>query len=1057
MQVCPSCGEENPERFRLCGYCGTPLAPAVAATEERRTVTIVFSDLQGSTKLGEALDPESVREVMSRYFDAMTAVLRRHGATIEKFIGDAIMAVFGLPRVHEDDALRAVRAAHETQAALASLNDELESAFGIRLTNRTGVNTGEVVTGDAATAQRLVTGDTVNTAARLEQAAGPNEVLIGELTLHLVRDAVTVEPVDPLELKGKAERVPAYRLVEVLAGVEGLSRRQNSPIVGREAELQVLRGMFDQAVARHEPRMATVVGDAGVGKTRLIRELVGSLGEPTVIVRGRCLPYGDGITFWPVAEALLDAASIATDDPGEVGLAKLKALTGDREVTLRLGSLLGFTTERYGIDELFWGIRRWLELLTEVRGPVVWVIDDIHWAEATLLDLIGHLLETVKGRPIVLVCSSRHDLLDRQPDWATGPRTERVMLAPLNDSDAAEVIANVLGTTGIPETTRDRVVRAAEGNPLFVEQLLSMLVDSGQLRRAGDGWEAAADLSELTVPPTIQALLAARLDLLARDERAVIEPASVAGLEFELGAVRALVPDALVEQVPAHLLAIARKQLIRSARSASFDEDGYRFGHVLIRDAAYQNLLKRARSELHERFVIWADRVNSERARGGEYEEILAYHLEQAHRYLGELGPLDAHGLDLGRQASRRLGTVGRRAMDRGDMPAAASLLRRAAAVIEESPEKVELLIDLGEALSEIGSFGEAESVLEAASTAAGHIGDGRLTAKTRVAQLAAQLYTAAEDWTVKVDETFETALPTFEAADDHDSLALAWRLRFGRHGMAMRFGEAAEAAERVIEHARAAKNRRYETRGASGYAQSVLLGPTPVPEAIERSRKLLEEVESDRHASAFIRTALAQLEAMDNRIDDARRIYDEAVTQLRELGSAVLAASSSIDSAQIEFLAGDLPAAERLLRADHDALTAMGERSLLPSVDGRLARVLYMLDRFGEAEEIARSAQSMSMEDDLDAQAMWRSVLAMILARTGRTDEAVRLGEEAVELRRRSDAIVYLADTLTDFSEVLRFTGRDDEVRAVRNEALRLYELKGDIVSAGRLRTLLS
>src|SRR6187402_114918 len=250
MQVCPSCGEENPERFRMCGYCGTPLAPAVAATEERRTVTIVFSDLQGSTKLGEALDPEAVREVMSRYFDAMTAVLRRHGATIEKFIGDAIMAVFGLPRVHEDDALRAVRAALETQAALAELNDELERAYGVRLTNRTGVNTGEVVTGDAATAQRLVTGDTVNTTARLEQAAGPNEVLIGELTLRLVRDAVTVEPVEPLELKGKAERVTAYRLLAVHAGVEGLARRQDRPIVGRTAELGQLRELFDESVAQ---------------------------------------------------------------------------------------------------------------------------------------------------------------------------------------------------------------------------------------------------------------------------------------------------------------------------------------------------------------------------------------------------------------------------------------------------------------------------------------------------------------------------------------------------------------------------------------------------------------------------------------------------------------------------------------------------------------------------------------------------------------------------------------------------------------------------------------
>jgi tetratricopeptide (TPR) repeat protein len=559
------------------------------------------------------------------------------------------------------------------------------------------------------------------------------------------------------------------------------------------------------------------------------------------------------------------------------------------------------------------------------------------------------------------------------------------------------------------------------------------------------------------VPPTIHALLAARLDLLARDERAVIEPASVAGQEFALGAVRALVADRLTETVSVHLLEVARKQLIRSARSASFDEEGYRFDHVLVRDAAYNNLLKRARADLHERFVRWADRVNAERGRGGEYEEILAYHLEQAHRYLGELGPLDDHGRELGQRASDRLAAAGRRAMSRGDMPAAANLLRRASLLIPESAGRVELQIDLGEALSELGSFADADAVLDEAHASAQRMSDQRLAAKTRVARLAAQLYTAAEDWTAHADQAFADALPAFEAEEDHDGLALAWRLRFGRHGMAMRFGEAAEAAERVVAHARAAGNRRYETRGASGYAQSVLLGPTPVPEAIERCRQLLQEVDSDRHASAFIRTALAQLEAMENRIDEARRIYDEAVTQLRELGSAVLASSSSIDSAQIEFLAGDLRAAERLLRADHDALTAMGERSLLPSVDGRLARVLYTLDAFDEAEEIARSAQAISMDDDLDAQAMWRSVLAMVIARKGQHEEAIRLALEAVELRRRSDAIVQLADALTDFSEVLRFAGREDEVAAVRNEALRLYEAKGDVVSAGRLRSLLS
>ena len=1056
MLVCPSCGEENPDRFRLCGYCGTPLAPAVAPTEERRTVTVVFSDLQGSTSLGERLDPESVREVMSRYFDAMTTVLRRHGGTIEKFIGDAIMAVFGLPRVHEDDALRAVRAAHETQAALAELNDELDRVYGIRLTNRTGVNTGEVVTGDAAAAQRLVTGDTVNTTARLEQAAGPNEVLIGELTWRLVREAVVVEPVEPMEVKGKAERIQAYRLMKVGPEAEGFVRRQDAPIVGRAGELERLSGMLADARNAQACRMATVIGDAGVGKSRLIREFVGEMAGATVVLRGRCLPYGEGITFWPVVEALRDAARIAADDPPEVGIEKLVGLSEDRELALRLGSLLGFTPEPYGIDELFWAIRRLLEALAATRRPVVWVIDDIHWAEQTLLDLIGHLV-TQTEHPVLLLCTARHELLEREPAWATTPGTDRIMLQPLTDADSSQVMLNLLGAA-IPEGTRAQVVHAAEGNPLFVEQLLSMLVDSGQLRAVGDGWEAARDLRELAVPPSIQALVAARLDLLAREERAVIEPASVMGVEFAQTAVQTLVPADLAGEVPRHLTEIAGKGLIRLNRSTPAEGAAYRFHHILIRDAAYQQLLKRTRADLHVRFVDWADEQNRQHDRGTEHAEILAYHLEMAHRYLSELGPLDALGDELGRRAAERLGAAGRRAMARGDMPAAANLLRRAAAVTDESSTGPGILIDLGEALTELGSFDEAADVLEQALAGARALDEDRLVGMAHLAQLATQLYMgAAPDWASRVDASIAASLPAFEAAHDEDGMALAWRLRFGRCGVTLQFGEAARAAEQMVVHSRAAGNRRYEARAASGYATAALLGPTPVTDAIARCRELLVEVEADRRTSALIRATLAQLTAMAGHTEEARDMLGESVQQLRELGSTVLASSSSIDSAQIEVLAGDLVAAERLLRADHDALSGMGERYLLASVDGRLARVLYALDRFAEAGDLARSVRAIAMDDDLDAQAIWRSVLAMVVGREGEIDTAIALGREAIEMRRRSDAIVLLADALTDFGEVLRFSGRDDEARAARSEALRLYERKGDVISAGRLRVLLS
>lgn len=315
MQICPNCGEENPAKFRLCGFCGSPLAPQLPAQEVRKTVTIVFSDLKGSTAMGEKLDSEAVREVMSRYFDEMKAALERHGGTVEKYIGDAIMAVFGLPRVHEDDALRAVRAAAEMRDHLAALNDELEERWGVTVGNRTGVNTGEVVAGDPTTGQRLVTGDTVNTAARLEQAAPTSQVLLGDTTYRLVRHAVEVEEVEPLELKGKAERVPAYRLVEVREA-ETIDRRRDSPLVGRERELDLLSGELAAATRDRSCRMVTIVAQAGVGKSRLIEEFGRSAtASDARLLRGRCLPYGRGITFWPLVEIVRGAAAIADEDP----------------------------------------------------------------------------------------------------------------------------------------------------------------------------------------------------------------------------------------------------------------------------------------------------------------------------------------------------------------------------------------------------------------------------------------------------------------------------------------------------------------------------------------------------------------------------------------------------------------------------------------------------------------------------------------------------------------------------------------------------------------------
>jgi tetratricopeptide (TPR) repeat protein len=941
------------------------------------------------------------------------------------------------------------------QAALPTLNAQFEAEHGITLHNHIGVNTGEVVAGDASLGQRLVTGDIVNVAARLEQAAGSREILLGELTHRLVRGAVEVEPVEPLTLKGKSEPVPAYRLLSVTRVGEAVQRGKDTPMVGREAEMEALRGILARALEERACRMATVVGDAGVGKTRLIREFTTLAEADTLVIRGRCLPYGDGITFWPLREAVHEACGIGADDPADEALAKLRARAGDEEVVDRLASVIGLSETPFPVPEVFWGARKFLEGLGRTH-PVMVVIDDIHWAEATFLDLIGHLTEAVEGAPVVLLCSSRHELLDRQPEWARDPASLRLVLSPLTDADAGRVVEGLLGGTGIDDQVRGRIVQAAAGNPLFVEQLLSMLIDEGVLRRDDDQWVQAGDLSRLRVPPTIEALLAARLDLLAADERGVIEPASVIGQNFAVAAVTDLVPPPLSPAVPAHLEALSAKQLVQPNADADEEEAGYRFHHLLVRDAAYGGLLKRERAELHERFVTWAEAFN---ARHGvdnrEFEEIHGYHLEQAYRYVSELGTVDDSAIAVGVRASLKLAAAGRRAMARGDMPAAASLLRRAAATrTEHDRERLRLLPDLGEALEELGQFEEAQRVLEEAITASREIGDAALAAEATMVLLSVKLYLGEEDgWADSVAREVAAALPVFEAVNDHVGLARANRLLFAMHASAMRLGEASRAAEQVIEHARAAGDLRIERRGALAYAQAALYGPTPVREAIAETERLASQSEDDRRTRALLQTWLAQLYAMDRRLETARGTYASAmslIADLREGEGSILRPSTEL--AQIELLGDEPERAESALRADMDALQAIGERYILSGVIGMLARVLVAKGRFQEVEQLSTTYEEVAAPDDTAAQVDWRGLRALAIAREGRVEEALRLAREGVELARPADFPTLQAEAWLRLSDVLTRAGDEAEATEAAGKARQLYEAKGDLVSAERV-----
>jgi class 3 adenylate cyclase/tetratricopeptide (TPR) repeat protein len=1104
--ACPGCGEENPSKFRLCGFCGTALivpgratepastaaagspaapvsgpaaspvdargaapAPVVGAPpvelpaqEVRKPATFIFVDLKGSTALTERIDQEAMAEIKKRYFSAMAAQIERHGGTVEKYIGDAIMAVFGVPRAHEDDALRAVRAAHGMQQELTSLNEEFLRFYGVELANRTGVNTGEVVANTDPTAnQQLATGDTVNVAARLEQAAPPNEILIGETTYDLVRAHVEVEPVEALELKGKAERVPAFRLVAVRdAPVERTSTQ--TTLVGRERELAALREAFEASLVRRDCRVVAVVGDAGVGKSRLLGEFMTGARERATVLNGRCLPYGDGITFWPFVEIVRQAARIVPDDPPDVARARLVELVGGGpealEVVERVAAAIGLSAGQFRVPELFWGFRKLVERIAADR-PVVLVIDDIHSAEPTLLELLGHLVDSVTGAAVLVLCSARHELAERHAEWTVRPGVDIMTLGQLSAEDSAAMIATLLGGASLEAAVVERVVTAADGNPLFVEQLVSMLIDRGQVVRVGDTWRLAETSSDVAIPPTIQALLAARLDDLSREERAVVEPASVIGLVFPRAAVEALVPEPVAPDVTGHLGTLGRKQLVRAAAGEGVeDEDAYRFLHILIRDAAYAALLKRARATYHERFVDWAEAENAATGRGAEFEEIHGYHLEQAFRYRSELGPLDQHGRDLARRAATKLGAAGRRASTRSDIPAAANLLRRAAALLPpDDPGRLELVADLGEALTDLGAFDEARSVLDEAAVVAASTSP-RLAARIEVARLYRDLYASDEtSGTTGAIAAAERAVATFEIEDDQAGLARALVLLALSHGTAGRYEAAAVAAERAVAAAAAADDAKFRARGAQAYVSAAVSGPLAVGEVLRRCEAMLADVAGDRKATAVIELALAQLYAMEGRADEGRTLYGRAQRALAELGPSVTASSTAVEASRVERLGGDLDAAERELRRDYEALEALGEGYYRSTIAGLLAGVLAERERDDEAEALTRVAEGLADEDDEYSQALWRMARARVLARRGDAAVAVELAEAAAALTAESSDIDFRADTLVELGVVLVATGRQNDAGPPWREALACYERKGDRVSADRVRERLA
>jgi class 3 adenylate cyclase/tetratricopeptide (TPR) repeat protein len=1050
MVVCSNCGEENPPGFKFCGHCGTQLA-SERPQEIRKTVTVYFSDLAGSTALGERLDSEALREVMTRYFDVVRAVIAEHGGTIEKFIGDAVMAVFGLPRVHEDDALRAVRAAFHVQKAVASLNDELERSYGVRLTNRTGLNTGEVVAGEPTPGQRLVTGDTVNVAARLEQAAPPFEVLLGEPTYKLVREYVDAEEIEPLELKGKSERVRAYRLHAVRELAETAVRAARGPLVGRESELEVLERALREALDAGRCRIATVVGEPGVGKSRLTDELLEQRVADARVLRCRCLPYGRGITFWPLVELVRDAASIHDTDSPATARAKLERLVpAAPDVRDRVASAVGLGEEQFPLDEIYWGTRKLLEALAATQ-PVVVHVEDIHSAEDAFLGLLEHVVRSAEA-PILLLCTARPELLERRPDWS---ESCRLALDPLTEAHTAEVIERLLGGTGVPPATVARIVEVAEGNPLFAEHVVSMLIDDGVLVAGAEGWQLAGEVATIAIPDSIQAVLAARLEILSPEERALLEAASVAGGVFPRAALEAIVAEPLRPLVAGLLDALVERRLVQPS-SSEFEANVYRFQHGLVRETAYRSLLKRSRASLHERFADWAERVNRDRERETEYAEILAYHLEQAHDYLVSLGPADAHAQALGRRAAGHLSAAGGRAFARGDMGAASNLLRRGVQLLPElDPARLELLPSLSEAMMETGEFAWAELFLDEASTAAATVGDARLEADAVLTRLLVQHHTTDDlaAWRGEVERQTSRLIPLLEGIGAHAELAKAWRMIQFVYGPVCQWGKQVEVAQRGLDHARLAGNRRLEARLASSYVMGLCEGPTPVEEAIARTGEIIDGQLPDRQAEAMVRCLYAYLLAMKGDFDAARANYRRSAELIADLAGGVMNAFATIAAARIELLASQPREAVRELQAAYDSLGQIGERYFRPLVGALLAHALLSIGEIEQASRIVTEAEEQADADDPETQALLRAVRSRLCASADASDFAVELAREAVELTAATDAPGLRAGALVTLAEVCTVAGLAEEAATALADARSLYEQKGNAAAAAQLR----
>jgi class 3 adenylate cyclase/tetratricopeptide (TPR) repeat protein len=911
---------------------------------ERKVATVLFADLVDSTGLVASVDPEVVRGRVNRYFDVVSERIRAHGGTVEKFAGDAVMAAFGVPLAHEDDAERAVRAALEI----------IPSVEELRLSVRIGIESGEVVVEDSEST--FATGEAVNLAARLQQAAQPGEILLGPAARRLAAGAVEVDDVGPLEVRGRPEPLWTARAIRA----HDSTRVVATPFVGRQAELALLETSFARAVRDRRAQLVTIFGEPGLGKSRLVTEFVDGVERATTL-SGRTLPYGEGVTYWPLAAMIKASAAIGDDDPAADAFEKLRASCESEAVADLLAAALGVLGAAEGDrtpGELSWAALRWAEQLAQGQ-PLVLVFEDIHWAEEPLLELVEQLARSLQDSPVLIVAVARPELLDTRPTWGGGIRNASAIdLLPLGDDESEELSNALLSRTDVTRIQRGLVLERAEGNPLFLEEIAHALRDG----RGLDG-----------IPDSLQALIASRIDGVAADEKKLLQSAALIGRVFWRGALERLAPDIEVVELLDRL--VNREFVVAEERSSISGEHAYRFKHVLIRDVAYGGMSKARRAEEHRAFAEWvADRARDELA------EIRAHHLEQAADLLIELAGTIPE--DLARSAAEALEEAGRRGLRRGALRSARRTLVRAVA-IEPTPDRRYLAAHAAWRLADVPTVGdEAEAALAEARAA------GRSDIEGRALVLLADLALHADGDVARAHDLADEALailPDDELAGLYDAHALIttifWWLGNGegatRHAEAM-LELAHKAARPELESL--AKTQLSAIAGVRGDVAGALV-------LLEQAESLAET--SGSHEAMGYALAVHGRRFGEAESDDAERYLRRALEIFDEIGAAGRHGWTLSNLASVYRQRGEIPLAEKTFREAVRRLRGTHEQGYLAEAERGLAEVLVVQGKVDEADRLITEAERRVGRGDVWTRASLLHARGLVLAAQDRVDDA--------------------------------------------------------------------